>query len=447
MPIPLLAIIGLPLLNALIGPAIGIAGETSRQKLSDKFPISLLPPDRLLTLKRRNLIDDATFFSQMRQNGFNNERSSLIFETSMFFPGPQDLVNWMAKEVFEPDSITKYGLDNEFENVDLSLFTKAGVSEEQARNFWRAHWQHPSFGQVVEMMHRNVLSRIDGRNTVAIGSEEWLAMREEEKEEVFDWFRLVEVPPRWRDAMTAISFTPITRVDSRRMWDLGVLDDDGVLRSNLDRGYSLEDSNAMLLFAKVERRLPDLIQLYKNGWISKEDVRARLGEFGLPEESVDRLFKERIINLDAPHRIARERDLTKAEIVKGVKKDFITFDQGLDLLVQMGYDLNEADFVLSINVEAGESPETPFEFQKLVGGYRSTMGLKASVVSKEALQAEKEFFAAKMALEEAKLASKPKGNIEKLHFAFIGKRQTLVNIAQREGLRLESSITKVERNS
>jgi len=154
----------------------------------------------LITLYRRGEITEATFISLMKEVGFEDREQAILLKATMFYPSPQDLIVWQAREVFEPKMIEKYGLDDEYELIEKAAFYKAGMDDEQIRNYWMAHWQHPGWTVVREMLHRTDLT----------------------EEDVYEWFKLVEIPPYWREKYTKIMYTPYTRVDVRRMYAAGI---------------------------------------------------------------------------------------------------------------------------------------------------------------------------------------------------------------------------------
>lgn len=386
MPLPLMAVAAL-----VITPAISMAISTAlsapiTQGYNRIAPILVPGPDILVRLRMRNQMPEDQFLAFMRRHGFSTEQATNVLSAALFQPAAGDLVNWQSKEVFEADSVEKYGLDAEFEGLDLALFAKAGITEEQARNFWRAHWQHPPFNQIAEMMHRDILADIDGPSKVEPGSDSWEALRLESQAELFDWYRLVEIPPHWRDKLTKLSERQVTRVDARRMFDMRTIDERRLLRMNLNRGLSLEDAQAMVLWTKVDGAFNDLVRMFQNGWINQEDVLQRLVDTGMPEDRAIELFKTKIDNLARPLRTANERDLTKSEIVKGVKNEIITREFGVGMLVEMGFDKPEAEFIMDINIEAGESPTDELEFTWLVQSWRNANNLSAHPVPREVIQ-------------------------------------------------------------
>ncbi len=194
---------------------------------------SRLPPDVYTRLLHRGYINPeirelylrgklgegdqakAEAIARLMQHGISAEDATKLFDIFFFIPPVQDKINWSAKEVFEPDMIEKYGLDDEFEALDLSLYAQAGVSPEQARNYWRAHWQHPGLSTVQELLHRTDFTEAD----------------------FWEWFKLVEIPPFWREKLIKIAYSPFTRVDIRRMYREGILSEAEVNTAYHEIGY------------------------------------------------------------------------------------------------------------------------------------------------------------------------------------------------------------------
>ena len=388
-PIPIIgALLAFPF---LVSPMIEPFVTATRRWSYGNFPTQIAPEQVFVTLRRRRQITTEGFYEAMSQMGYDKGMADNIMSSDQFYPTPQDLVTWQAREVYEPDMIRKYGLDNEFEEIDQVPFRKAGINEEQTGNFWKAHWQHPPFNQLMEMLHRDVLDKPDGYKTAPPGSDRWRKMRQRELAAAYEWYRLVEIPPFWRNRLTEIAYNPLTRVDARRMWDMGVLDDRELLRAYLDLGYSEENATRMVTWTKVYQDYPDLVAAYKQGHMDSQEVMRKLLDYGMSEERATFLFQTKFANLAKPYRIAKERDLTKSEITRGVKKGVIDPEMALYLLERMGYDRAEAVMVMEINTNWTESPETPLEFLKGVESLRRAEGLDFDEVPPELDGPDREF--------------------------------------------------------
>ncbi|MBA7586688.1 hypothetical protein ES708_28693 [subsurface metagenome] len=315
-----------------------------------------LDPMSVITAWRRDPEKYAGLFDDLKDLGWSDERIEALKFFTLFYPAPADLVHWQAREVFEPAMIEKYGLRDELGELRRDDFYKAGMSDEQIDNYWMAHWEHPEFRTVVEMLRRTDFSEDDMR----------------------DWFRLVEIPPYWRDKMIQISYEVPTRVDVRRFWDMRTIDEARLREIYAWQGYHGKDLDDYVLWTKVYTAFPDLIARWKNGWITLDAVRSELVGYGMPAARLEELIETKV-KPEGPARTAPEKDLTKSEICKGVKKGVITWSEGIELLMDLGYDEDEADYILTINVAVLEgSPENYQEFKDITAKWRKSSGVAAT---------------------------------------------------------------------
>lgn len=338
-----------------------------------------LPPETIAALWRRDKTGYEYLWKDLADSGVTPDRIVALKELAFTVPTPQDVVLFMGREAFEEDSVTKYGLDNEFERVDLKWFEQAGVKPEVAKLYWRAHWVHPAFREMTELLHRGEVTEDD----------------------VYEWYRLVEIPPYWRDKLTSISWDLPNRIELRMMARMGLVDKAFLVKQLKMVGLreDFRDIAADMMLSLGVRT--DVSTRYRNGWIRRDEVKSELEATGLSAEVVDRLFKW-IVKDAGGDRVVKERDLTKAEITKGVKKGVIPASQGVELLIDMGYDRDEAEYIITINVGVLEgSPETYMEFKKWTQLYRVSQGKTARIPSEELIQAEKD--AKELDTDEAKI--------------------------------------------
>jgi len=227
--------------------------------------------------------------------------------------------------------IARYGLDSEFGAIDKEPFYKAGMTDEQILNYWRAHWEHASWMQVVEMLHRGLMT----------------------EEQVWDWFRVVEIPPFWRQLLIDTAYTWPTRVDVRRWWDMRTIDETELRRLYSGMGYRGVNLDNYVLWTKVYVAFPDLMARWSKGWITLDEVKSELTGLGMPADRVEEMIQTKI-KPEGIDRVSGERDVTKTDIYKGVKQGVITRGEGIELLIELGYDEDEADYLLTINIPQDE---------------------------------------------------------------------------------------------
>ncbi|GAI72431.1 unnamed protein product, partial [marine sediment metagenome] len=109
-------------------------------------------------------------------------------------------------------------------------------------------------------------------------------------------------------------------------------------------------------WTKVYVAFPDLVARWRNGWITEDEVKSELTALGMPDERATELIetKKKEVNGEV---VADERDLTKAEIYAGVKKGVISWDEGLELLQDLGLSADDATYILEVRV--GTLEDTP----------------------------------------------------------------------------------------
>lgn len=321
-------------IGLLLGAGMGIAAPLMRVGgyQVDQF-VRSARLDPLLATRAlfRGFITKEYFTKVSKDLGWSDEDIETIINVSYYYPSPLELVNWQAKEVFEPEMRVKYGLMAELEELEREAFYKAGMTDEQIDNFWMAHWQHPAFREVTEMLHRGELTPAD----------------------VYSWYRLVEIPPYWRDKLTKISWDLPNRIELRMMARYGLVDKSFLLEQLKQVGLQEEfrDIAADMMLAMGIRT--DLSTRYSKGWITADEVRQELIDSGLSETVQTRMY-EWIVKNTQTDRVTKERDLTVTDIIKGVKKGTISRIEGQSLIEAMGYDEKEAKFKLDINIPIEE---------------------------------------------------------------------------------------------
>ena len=112
-------------------------------------------------------------------------------------------------------------------------------------------------------------------------------------------YKTVEIPPFWRDKLTKIAYQPYSRVDVRRMHKLGVVNDQELLQSYMDLGYDEEKAEKMALFT----------------------VRYNQGA---------------------------EKLVTKGQILEGFRDKFITEKDAVEMLVEIGYGEDLAQYTVTL---------------------------------------------------------------------------------------------------
>ena len=299
------------------------------QEIMKKTRKAIISPEDAIRMKFKGILKDEECSEILSRHGFTDTDMEKLNEDYLFIPSPADTISWLAREVFEPEMITKWKLDAGFENVkERDYFYKQGLTDEMIRNFWIAHWEHLDYYRIKTLVNRGKLN----------------------KEDIKEWCSLQEIAPVWSDEMWELMWEDLTRVDVRRIYNLG-LKDEAWLREKLQRvGYK-------------EENLEDMVTFYKS---------FRLEEY---------------------------RKLSQSIIIKGVKKEIISPEEGLERLVELGYSPEDAEFILIVELSAA-SPETSLEFKEITQKYRKAVGLPHKEITKEMKDIEKRIIESKKRLKE-----------------------------------------------
>ncbi len=227
--------------------------------------------------------NDIWLKSTLAKLGYDDDTIKDIKEIFPYFPQVQDLIRFAVREVYSPEIVTKYGQMEDLPSKFIEEGKKAGLPEEQAKNFWAAHWELPGFREGAEMLHRGVINYDD----------------------LVILLRTLDVMPYWRDKLIKIAYSPYTRVDTRRMFGTGILTRDQVKTSYKDIGYDEEHAENLTKWTEITAN---------------------------PKKQEDALA---------------EKDLTKADILEGYQRKYFTLSETIKYLNYLGYDQEEAAYYAS----------------------------------------------------------------------------------------------------
>lgn len=139
-------------------------------------------------------------------------------------------------------------------------------------------------------------------------------------------------------------------------------------------GYSDDDSVYLTVWTAIDISLPTLKTQYSKGWITAIDLYNSIRVIGIPDYKANEIMTT-VVKATQPERTAPEKDLTKAEIIKGAKQGILSPSQASELLQGIGYDQNEALYLLYINaVVSRGDPEGYWEMRKVVEQQKKARG-------------------------------------------------------------------------
>ncbi|GAI69295.1 unnamed protein product, partial [marine sediment metagenome] len=76
-------------------------------------------------------------------------------------------------------------------------------------------------------------------------------------EQLNSLFMATDIMPWWREKLQAISYSPLTRVDVRRVFKMGIIDREQVYRTYLDLGYNEEKAEWLTSFTEMQNTEQD----------------------------------------------------------------------------------------------------------------------------------------------------------------------------------------------
>ncbi len=217
--------------------------------------------------------------NELKKQGWSEEKINLYEKVSRFYPSPDDFIRFMVRDTFNEEIVRKYGYDEDYPKEIESFVQKSGVDPEWVRHFWRSHWVLPSPTMGYEMLHRGIIT----------------------KEELNDLLKIADYPPFWREKLIRLSYEPFTRVDIRRMYKLGILTREEVKKAYQEIGYDEEKAEKLTEFTirdvKEERKVENkeiteptrsaILQQYKLRLINRNQAMELLKNLDYSEEIAD----------------------------------------------------------------------------------------------------------------------------------------------------------------
>jgi len=351
----------------------------------------------------RGVITEENFKEKLKEHGFNENDINVLSQLIWDYPSPTDFIRFSVRDVFTKDKKIREALMSEFPEDIVEYAEKAGLKREQLMWYWMAHWELPSPTQIYEMLHRfhpDVL-RVRGEAYKSIGLDvEKLKMT---LDDVKTYLRQADYDVRWRERLVGISYSPLTRVDLRRIYTLGLINDEELKARLMEIGYTAKDAELLMAFyhnlkteearewtkseiknllyyglindteAKImlerlgysEEDAKLLIDLWKAkitekdmretqryirdayalGQITRTEAEAQLRQCGLSEEVI-----KVVLDKEEKRRLSSQRLPSASTIVKWLKLGIITKDVAIRLLKR----INVADDVIDYYIKEAE---------------------------------------------------------------------------------------------
>ncbi|HEY6019222.1 MAG TPA: hypothetical protein VIY48_04765, partial [Candidatus Paceibacterota bacterium] len=204
----------------------GFSNETFAQSIE----LAKRPPaiEQGVEALNRGIIDDAVLDQIFRRSSLPREYYDMAKKLALQLPPIQDTIRMAVREVFTPDLRQALTLDAEYPEALTAKARALNLAENDARDYWAAHWNLPSLDNLFDMLHRQLIT----------------------EEETSQAIKANDYAPAWRDKLIALSYNLFTRVDIRRIHKQLKKDHAWLVDAHRKLGYSPADAETMADFVE-----------------------------------------------------------------------------------------------------------------------------------------------------------------------------------------------------
>jgi len=245
----------------------------------------------ILTAWFRELITDDEAADMLARQGYRPEDIPLLMETAWALPSLSDLIRMMVRDVFNEAVVARYGYDEEYPAEVEEWVKKQGMDPKWAKYYWRAHWELPSPTMAYEMFRRKLITL----------------------EDIDTLLKIADYPRFWREKMVQLAYELPTRVDVRRMYDLGVIDERRVYEFYTQLGYREDVAEALTEFTIADtiseertKLRNQLLECFEYGMITEQELRQSLKALRYNDNAIDVIVEAKKLEL--------EREYLKAQV-------------------------------------------------------------------------------------------------------------------------------------
>jgi hypothetical protein len=232
---------------------------------------------------KRGIIPTEWADENLRQLGYlEGPETEILKQLTDQIPPMSDLITMMMRDVADEANIDWSEIDKLFGEKwtgQLKQWGKEqGVPDLYAKYAWRAHFVIPSPTQLFEFWRRLRYKGV-------------LGTKDQTLEKIKGALIQQDIAPQWIDAFLEVAHQPLTRVDTRRAYEIGAIGEQDVYDSYIDQGYSDQNAARLTQFAKAQqieraKRSP-LIRRYAAGELTFDDLTLELSESGFSNEMID----------------------------------------------------------------------------------------------------------------------------------------------------------------
>lgn len=315
--------------------------QPERYEILRRASASAPAPGEILDLLNRGEIAEPEARRALRDHGLRNEYLDNVLALRNQIPNAPDVVRFALREVYNPALVAKYRMLEGFPAEAEVDARRAGLDRETMLKYWAAHWTLPSRTQGYEMLHRAIIS----------------------KDELTDLLRADDVMPGWIEPLIDLAYSPLTRVDVRRMYRDGVLTKAEVKRAYLDLGYSDENAGRLAEWVSTQKTAVErdfskneVVALYQSRTMPEAEARNNLETLGydaaetnyilrLADYRRDKATRTRAINVTRGRFLARQ--ITEIEASNRLDEMGVPAPERDDLIDEWSWTLAESPKMLT----------------------------------------------------------------------------------------------------
>ena len=270
-------------------------------------------PDDVIRWRLRSDPNLTDVEKDLRRLGIHPEYIQVFKDLAYPVPPIGDMITMAVREAFTPDIAARFGQYDDYP-TDLTRFAAMnGISEEWSKRYWAAHWSLPSPQQGFAMFQRGIATR----------------------EELNLLLRALDIMPFWREKLTQLAYNPLTRVDVRRMFALGVLSEEEVEKAYGDAGYNPENARRLRTFVvkdtlrtQTGMTVGKIVTAYKQGITDRNSAFSAVSALGVRPQNVSDILEAADKQL-----LWQQTKDAIAAIGNQYKEDILTEQQARDSLV------------------------------------------------------------------------------------------------------------------
>jgi hypothetical protein len=312
----------------------------------------------------RGFIDEKLLIAIYELNGVRDKGiQESFFAMRHILPGVDDLIRFAVREAFDIQIINKFQYADEIPKNIENFVAQQGLAGETGTVkpasmgidgkpdperpatwfdlYWFAHWELPSLTQGYDMLHRLYPNSPHGPSPDVKGGNAFVDA------DIDLLLKSQDIPPYWRNRLKAISYLPLTRVDVRRMYQVGTLELDEVYHAYRAIGYNDENAENLTEFTKelaeqAENKkhnafsLKQIINFYDQGLIDRQSAINHLKELKYSEQDAD----EVLIAADLQQQYDTNKrmiDTVRRAYFEGQFGDFDIIDHLLPIGIKLEY--------------------------------------------------------------------------------------------------------------